>query len=557
MFLTITAISCLGFLAKGWGNFINQSFPGLPISVNFTSLGFLVGLQISKDPDGTIRSNAVYKLITQGLSLLELWLNPAYLDHINNYTGSNSAYYSDLFRRLDRQGSFRSYFSSLWHSTLPCYDLNGTTATRDGDGSLIKRCLWKGVIIPCASIFQKFPTDRGMCCTFNRAAAEDIFVASQYTKIMDDLQTSDSKISFQNTSLPQWFVDSGEPNTRTGIDSGLTLYLDAHTDKIEAMSIPSDIQGFTTLIAPRTDFPLTFQKGFEVRPGHKNLIALSATKIDSDPGIKHIDPISRNCRFPEESEQLKLHKNYSQASCFLECSLSYAQQKIKESRNTSYSCTPWFFPFSDEGHIMCNPWESAELIAIMEHNIPKDECSWCLPDCSRTIYQYTASFQPFRKCDEKNFGVSELCNLEMTSSLPEPQIFGTQVLDQLNTTNGSNPGSIPSYAANVTSSLRYLKRTMVMGNVFDKIDREYDAYDSDIAMLNIYFDAVSVMQFGTQESQGWIDFFSNVGGLLGLCIGMSIVTIIELIWLGFRLIGNHLRPTPPSPLSRPPSGYLN
>ena len=74
------------------------------------------------------------------------------------------------------------------------------------------------------------------------------------------------------------------------------------------------------------------------------------------------------------------------------------------------------------------------------------------------------------------------------------------------------------------------------------LDREYDAYDEDIAILNIYFDTVSVMQFGTQASQGWIDFFSNVGGLLGLCIGLSIVTIIELVWLCFRLIGNARRP---------------
>jgi amiloride-sensitive sodium channel len=517
----------------------------------------VVGLQISKDPDGAIRSNAVNQLASGGLSLLEMWLNPIYLDGINDHTKNNKAYYLELYKILDRTGSFPSYFASLWYSTLPCYDLKGITAIKDGDGSLLKKCLWKGVAIPCAAIFQKFPTDRGMCCTFNRAAAEDIFVESTYTKIMNNLKTSDSREAFQNATLPQWYVDAEEPNTRTGINSGLTVYLDAHTDKIESMSISSDIQGFSALIAPRTDFPLTFQKGFEVRPGHKNLIALSATKIDSDDGIRHIKPINRNCKFPEESEELTLHKNYSQASCILECSLSYAQQRVKEARNTSYTCTPWFFPFSDEGHVMCDPWESAEVVSIMEHQIPTDQCSFCLPDCSRTIYQYTASFQPFRKCDEKNFGVSDLCNLEMTSSLPEPQIFGTQVLDQLNSTNGSDPGSIPAYAANVTSSRRYLLRTFVMDNVFDKLEREYDAYDSDIAMLNIYFDAVSVMQFGTQESQGWIDFFSNVGGLLGLCIGLSIITIIELIWLCCRLIGNHFRPLPPPDLSRPPSGYYN
>ena len=42
---------------------------------------------------------------------------------------------------------------------------------------------------------------------------------------------------------------------------------------------------------------------------------------------------------------------------------------------------------------MCDPWESAQLVHIMEHDIPTEECSFCLPDCSRTIYQYTASGQ--------------------------------------------------------------------------------------------------------------------------------------------------------------------
>jgi hypothetical protein len=81
-----------------------------------------------------------------------------------------------------------------------------------------------------------------------------------------------------------------------------------------------------------------------------------------------------------------------------------------------------------------------------------------------------------------------------------------------------------------------------MENVFAALDRNYDAYDNDIAILNIYFDAASVLEFGTQASQGWVDFFSNVGGLLGLCLGLSIVTIVELLWLTGRLINNAFRP---------------
>ena len=32
------------------------------------------------------------------------------------------------------------------------------------------------------------PTDEGMCCSFNMAAAEEIYVESEYTQIISELQ---------------------------------------------------------------------------------------------------------------------------------------------------------------------------------------------------------------------------------------------------------------------------------------------------------------------------------------------------------------------------------
>jgi hypothetical protein len=59
----------------------------------------------------------------------------------------------------------------------------------------------------------------------------------------------------------------------------------------------------------------------------------------------------------------------------------------------------------------------------------------------------------------------------------------------------------------------------------------YDAYEKDIAILQLYFKSPTMMEYKTFPSQTWISFFSAIGGLLGLCIGMSIVTVIELVWL--------------------------
>ena len=50
------------------------------------------------------------------------------------------------------------------------------------------------------------------------------------------------------------------------------------------------------------------------------------------------------------------------------------------------------------------------------------------PFCNRFIYQKTISTQPFRVCDEKNFGMSQLCSLE--AIIIKPQMWGKQFLDR-------------------------------------------------------------------------------------------------------------------------------
>ena len=38
----------------------------------------------------------------------------------------------------------------------------------------------------------------------------------------------------------------------------------------------------------------------------------------------------------------------------------------------------------------------------------------------------------------------------------------------------------------------------------------------------------------------WIDYFATVGGLLGLMLGMGLVSFIELIWLFLRILARKL-----------------
>ena len=70
----------------------------------------------------------------------------------------------------------------------------------------------------------------------------------------------------------------------------------------------------------------------------------------------------------------------------------------------------------------------------------------------------------------------------------------------------------------------------------------YDAWEEDLATLNIYFGQETVMgepqialdqQRSSPELErsirmGPVEFFSSLGGLFGLCLGFSIISFIEV-----------------------------
>jgi hypothetical protein len=72
--------------------------------------------------------------------------------------------------------------------------------------------------------------------------------------------------------------------------------------------------------------------------------------------------------------------------------------------NLTASCTPWYFPFTDDSVTLCDPWQALRFYDIMYNDIPDEVCSHCLPDCTNTIYRPVVTTLPFKPCDESNLG---------------------------------------------------------------------------------------------------------------------------------------------------------
>jgi len=104
---------------------------------------------------------------------------------------------------------------------------------------------------------------------------------------------------------------------------------------------------------------------------------------------------------------------------------------------------------------LCDPWQAIEIGNLMFNDIPDEDCSNCLPDCSTTNYHPVITSLPFKECDESNLGISHFCNLD-DETLPEPKIWGKKVLDEYKEAKIK-----PPFIKNIVSSQRVLTRNPV------------------------------------------------------------------------------------------------
>ena len=197
---------------------------------------------------------------------------------------------------------------------------------------MLKACLWQGKEFPCSELFSAFPTNQGMCCSFNMKKANEMFQASRYQEILDNMQALDKNLSLVKDELNEKVGSWNEkPISQTGRKKGLQVVLDAHSDYLSGGTVPEDFDGFSAIIDSSNQFPMVNRKTVLIRPGHNNMVSMKATIISSDPEISQFDPDLRHCLFPDEME-MNIHKRYSQANCLLECTMNYAMKEVRFSK---------------------------------------------------------------------------------------------------------------------------------------------------------------------------------------------------------------------------------
>ena len=111
------------------------------------------------------------------------------------------------------------------------------------------------------------------------------------------------------------------------------------------------------------------------------------------------------------------------------------------------------------------------------------DCPDCLPDCEDTTYQHSITSTTLRRCDARNLNLQPLCTLERG---PLPKLWLAQVEEVYRRTTNSTP---PYIAALAGRRSRHLDTLLELPS--DTKSDTYDAWEEDIALINIYFGKAS------------------------------------------------------------------
>ena len=406
-----------------------------------------------------------------------------------------------------------------------------------------------------------------MCCSFNMKKAEEMLRYSRYKESVTFRQYDESQKSFEQDELPSWYTGKDEPRPKAGVNKGLSIIFDGHSDKLSMGSVSNNFNGFKVVVDDRNKFPLVSRTKLVARPGHENNIEIDGVHLDARDEIRKYDPSRRNCYFPDEYE-LQMHTKYSQPNCIFECETQFASKclttcneagdecdcgKTETFMNNpvapSSICSPWFYPASDNKiQKFCNPWNIRKFQEIMENQIPPDHCEHCLPDCNTTLFQTTMTYSNLRKCDVNNIGGNSiLCDLVNDPLNPAP--WSNLATTEYQESNETLPWFLEIYQkaqssnASKFSNIRHLGKGKESNALFGsdiKANPTYDAFEKDIGILNVFFGNEKMLKYTMKNQMSIFNFIAQIGGSLGFAMGVSLISFVEIIyWLTFKLFGGY------------------
>ncbi|XP_049542464.1 pickpocket protein 28-like [Anopheles darlingi] len=335
---------------------------------------------------------------------------------------------------------------------------------------LVQYCSFDDHIYVCNHYMQETITDEGVCYTFNIAPPEQIFrkgaLHTKY-KYMENARVDRFTSGFPE--LPVVPVYS----RGSGIGTGLILHLKQSLSDIDYMCT-GFAQGYKLILHDSKEYPQASKRNIRIPLGHEINIALKPQIIETTESASSYGWKKRQCFFDYE-RQLRFFQHYTQDNCELECLTNKTLLLCECVRfsmphdNDTQVCSlgTWKWNCMLRTKNTFRPKSSARLSDLVEEYSHVTGICNCLPACKSTHY-----------------------DLEITQSSLDIERF-------------MKANSMP----------------------VDNNDEKYA-----FTTLEIYFKESHFITSKRTELYGFVDLLANCGGLLGLFMGVSFLSLIEICY---------------------------
>ncbi|KAJ8712308.1 hypothetical protein PYW07_005150 [Mythimna separata] len=355
-------------------------------------------------------------------------------------------------------------------------------------------CKWKDIPSEnCSELFSPILTEEGLCYTFNTLGPEEMF---RLDNLHHDYPYLEHDKRAQSWSLEEGYAPGSPIETYPhrgagfGIKAGLTFLLKAKNIDLDYLC-RGPVQGFKILLHNPAELPRLSQQYFRSPLSQEVVVAVKPKMMTTSSGLKPYEPTRRQCYFPSE-RYLQYFKVYTQANCEMECLSNFTYTRCE--------CVHFGMPYGpnmtvcNAGKRKCIKDAQMELVTIAIKTGLNSR------DANETYSNNTAisdDDDSFRKALE----VSTKCRCLPACTSIEYEAETSQA-------DYDWAALFRAFRLNVSEELSDLSYSRVM----------------------VFFKEAQFITSRRSELYGQTDFLANCGGLLGLFMGFSILSVAEIVY---------------------------
>ncbi|XP_074032749.1 pickpocket protein 28 [Leptinotarsa decemlineata] len=341
---------------------------------------------------------------------------------------------------------------------------------------MMKVCLWSSQKKECDELFNNDLTDEGLCCSFNRLPPKNIFRNPNDISLLN--QTYPDNVYDWNPEKGFTDEDNGDenivPKRPLGAGSHLGLTVVMDAQIDEYYCSSTSSVGFKIILSNPIETPKMAAFGSLLATGLEVRYSITPSVREASDNLRNIPLKKRQCYFAEE-RRLQYYRSYTQTNCNLECQSNYTYEMCL--------CIPYYLP-RNKSIKACGKTDT-KCVNTAKENLERSygngsSCN-CLPGCFELVFK-----------ENKSYG-------RLSAAFNNTWINTTAMNES------------------VRDFTKYFTENMAVGHFF--------------------FPASKFTKQIKSELYGFTEILSNIGGLLGLCMGFSFLSLMEVIYfLSLRIL---------------------